>query len=443
MSILVDRTTRVICQGITGRQGTFHCERALASGTRIVGGVRQGKGGATHLGVPVFDTVSEAMQATQANASVIFVPPANAAEAIIEAVDAEMGLVVCVTERIPVLDMVRVRAHLKGSNTVLVGPNSPGLAVPGIGTLGIMPQGIFLPGAIGIVSRSSTLTYEAVWQITCAGHGQSTCIGIGGDPINGTNHTDCIKLFNEDPDTEAIIMIGEIGGTAEEEAAAWAKANVTKPIVGFVAGSTAPPGKRMGHAGAIVSAYGESAIEKVEIEFEGLATELNHAPIVSAILAGILKHTMDSVNLVSAPLIANSRGIDISTIKHDRVCDYQTLLRVSVGSKSRTRVLAGTLFAGTQARLVDIQGIKIEAEFAKSLLYIRNYDSPGFIGALGTLLGNEGINIATFHLGRRETGGEALALVEVEGDVSDAVLSDVRSLPQVVRANYLTFQSDQ
>ena len=187
----------------------------------------------------------------------------------------------------------------------------------------------------------------------------------------------------------------------------------------------------------------DDAIEKVEIEFEGLATELNHAPIVSSILAGILKHVMDSVNLVSAPLIANSRGIDISTIKHDRVCDYQTLLRVSVGSKSRTRVLAGTLFAGTQARLVDIQGIKIEAEFAKNLLYIRNYDSPGFIGALGTLLGNEDINIATFHLGRRETGGEALALVEVEGDVSEAVVSDVRSLPQVVRANSLTFQSDQ
>ena len=201
--------------------------------------------------------------------------------------------------------------------------------------------------------------------------------------------------------------------------------------------------KLAGLLGSFSGQVADDAIEKVEIEFEGLATELNHAPIVSAILAGILKHTMDSVNLVSAPLIANSRGIDISTIKHDRVCDYQTLLRVSVGSKSRTRVLAGTLFAGTQARLVDIQGIKIEAEFAKSLLYIRNYDSPGFIGALGTLLGNEGINIATFHLGRRENGGEALALVEVEGHVSDAVLSDVRSLPQVVRANYLTFQSDQ
>lgn len=200
--------------------------------------------------------------------------------------------------------------------------------------------------------------------------------------------------------------------------------------------------KLAGLLGSFSGQVADDAIEKVEIEFEGLATELNHAPIVSAILAGILKHTMDSVNLVSAPLIANSRGIDISTIKHDRACDYQTLLRVSVGSKSRTRVLAGTLFAGTQARLVDIQGIKIEAEFAKSLLYIRNYDSPGFIGALGTLLGNEGINIATFHLGRRENGGEALALVEVEGHVSDAVLSDVRSLPQVVRANYLTFQSD-
>ena len=201
--------------------------------------------------------------------------------------------------------------------------------------------------------------------------------------------------------------------------------------------------KLAGLLGSFAGQVADDAIEKVEIEFEGLATELNYAPIVSSVLAGVLKHTMDSVNLVSAPLIANSRGIDISTIRHDRVCDYQTLLRVSVKSKSRTRVLAGTLFAGTQARLVDVQGIKIEAEFAKNLLYIRNYDSPGFIGALGTLLGNEGINIATFHLGRRENGGEALALVEVEGDVSEAVLSDVRSLPQVVRANYLTFQSDQ
>ena len=253
MSILIDNSTRVVCQGITGRQGTFHSERALASGTQIVGGVRQGKGGAMHLGVPVFDTVAEAMGETRANASVIFVPPANAAEAIIEAVDAEIGLVVCVTERIPVLDMVRVRSYMAGSKTVLVGPNSPGVAVPGLGTLGIMPQGIFLPGKIGIVSRSSTLTYEAVDQTTRNGLGQSSCVGIGADPVGGISVSQCLELFMEDQQTKGIVLIGEVGGTAEENAAAFLSTlDNSKPVVAYIAGQTAPEGRRMGHAGTII-----------------------------------------------------------------------------------------------------------------------------------------------------------------------------------------------
>ncbi|MCH1523322.1 MAG: succinate--CoA ligase subunit alpha [Arenicellales bacterium] len=253
MSILIDNSTRVVCQGITGRQGTFHSERALASGTQIVGGVRQGKGGAMHLGVPVFDTVAEAMGETRANASVIFVPPANAAEAIIEAVDAEIGLVVCVTERIPVLDMVRVRSYMAGSKTVLVGPNSPGVAVPGLGTLGIMPQGIFLPGKIGIVSRSSTLTYEAVDQTTRNGLGQSSCVGIGADPVGGISASRCLELFMEDQQTKGIVLIGEVGGTAEENAAAFLSTlDNSKPVVAYIAGQTAPEGRRMGHAGTII-----------------------------------------------------------------------------------------------------------------------------------------------------------------------------------------------
>ena len=253
MSILIDNSTRVVCQGITGRQGTFHSERALASGTKIVGGVRHGKGGAMHLGVPVFDTVAEAMGETRANASVIFVPPANAAEAIIEAVDAEIGLVVCVTERIPVLDMVRVRSYMAGSKTVLVGPNSPGVAVPGLGTLGIMPQGIFLPGKIGIVSRSSTLTYEAVDQTTRNGLGQSSCVGIGADPVGGISVSRCLELFMEDQQTKGIVLIGEVGGTAEENAAAFLSTlDNSKPVVAYIAGQTAPEGRRMGHAGTII-----------------------------------------------------------------------------------------------------------------------------------------------------------------------------------------------
>ena len=265
MSILVDGLTQVICQGITGRQGTFHCERALASGTQIVGGVRQGKGGTSHLGVPVFDTVAEAINVTQANASVIFVPPANAAEAIIEAADAGIGLVVCVTERIPVLDMVRVRAHLKDSNTVLVGPNSPGLAVPGIGTLGIMPQGIFLPGAIGIVSRSSTLTYEAVDQTTRNGLGQSACIGIGADPVGGISVSRCLELFMKDDQTHGVILIGEVGGRAEEKAAEFLSTlSSFKPVVAYIAGQTVPEGRRMGHAGTIVHYGLGTARTKIE-----------------------------------------------------------------------------------------------------------------------------------------------------------------------------------
>ena len=265
MSILVDESTRVIYQGITGRQGTFHCERALASGTQIVGGVRQGKGGTSHLGVPVFDTVAEAMKVTQANASVIFVPPANAAEAIIEAADAGIGLVVCVTERIPVLDMVRVRAYLKDSSTVLVGPNSPGLAVPGIGTLGIMPQGIFLPGAIGIVSRSSTLTYEAVDQTTRNGLGQSACIGIGADPVGGISVSQCLELFINDDQTRGVVLIGEVGGRAEENAAEFLLAlSSSKPVVAYIAGQTVPEGRRMGHAGTIVHYGLGTARTKIE-----------------------------------------------------------------------------------------------------------------------------------------------------------------------------------
>jgi len=289
MSILVDCATRVICQGITGRQGTFHCERALASGTRIVGGVRKGKGGATHLGVPVFDTVSEAMQATQANASVIFVPPANAAEAIIEAVDAEMGLVVCVTERIPVLDMVRVRAHLKGSSTVLVGPNSPGLAVPGIGTLGIMPQGIFLPGAIGIVSRSSTLTYEAVDQTTRNGLGQSACIGIGADPVGGISASRCLELFMNDDQTQGVVLIGEVGGTAEENTAAFLSTlSNPKPVVAYIAGQTVSEGRRMGHAGTIIHYGMGTAHTKIEALREAGVRVVSSPVEIGTAMAGCL-----------------------------------------------------------------------------------------------------------------------------------------------------------
>jgi succinyl-CoA synthetase alpha subunit len=288
MSILVNKDTKVICQGLTGSQGTFHSEQAIAYGTQMVGGVTPGKGGQTHIGLPIFDTVKEAKEKTGCNTSVIYVPPPFAADAIMEAADADLDLVICITEGIPVQDMIKAKNFLKGKKTRLIGPNCPGVITPDECKIGIMPGHIHEAGSIGVVSKSGTLTYEAVAQLGEAGYGQSTCVGIGGDPVNGTNFIDVLKMFQDDEKTEAVIMIGEIGGTAEEEAAEWIKDNFTKPVVAFIAGSTAPKGKRMGHAGAIVSGGKGTA----EAKFEALEAAGCHIARSPAELGTTMKEAL-------------------------------------------------------------------------------------------------------------------------------------------------------
>ena len=284
MSILVDKHTRVICQGFTGAQGTLHSEQAIAYGTSLVGGVTPGKGGAVHLGLPTFDTVSAAVAATGADASVIYVPAPFCMDSILEALDAGIQLVVCITEGVPTLDMLKVKARFDIAGATLVGPNCPGVITPGECKIGIMPGDIHLPGKVGVVSRSGTLTYEAVKQTTDRGFGQSTCVGIGGDPIPGSNFIDILALFEEDPDTEAIVMVGEIGGTAEEDAAVYIKHNVSKPVVAYIAGVTAPPGRRMGHAGAIIAGGKGTATEKfAALEDAGVKTVRSLAAIGEAL----------------------------------------------------------------------------------------------------------------------------------------------------------------
>ncbi|MGA2328795.1 MAG: succinate--CoA ligase subunit alpha [Bryobacteraceae bacterium] len=286
MSILVDKETRLLVQGFTGREATFHSQQSIAYGTKVVGGVVPGKGGTTHLDLPVFNTCAEAVRATGANASIVFVPPAFAADAIMEAADAGLPLVVAITEGIPTLDMVKVWRYLEDRNTQLIGPNCPGIISPGKCKAGIMPAHIHQPGRVGVVSRSGTLTYEAVDQLTRRGIGQSTCLGIGGDPIVGTTFLDAVRLFNEDPGTEAIVLIGEIGGNAEEIAAAYIQEHVAKPVVGFIAGQTAPPGRRMGHAGAIISGGSGKASDKIKaLEAAGVAVCASPAEIADRVQA--------------------------------------------------------------------------------------------------------------------------------------------------------------